>query len=47
MWRTNIVSGDGGKGLLLGAVLYPGVKKNWIYRFGNFMVHEHIVQGVV
>ena len=48
MWRTNIVSGDGGKGLLLSPVLYPGVKKKLvIYRFGNFMVHEHIVQGVV
>ena len=43
MWCTNVVSGDGGKGLLLGAVLYPGVKKMLIYRFGNFVVHEHIV----
>lgn len=42
MWCTNIVSGDGG------ADLYPGVKKKLvIYRFGNFVVHEHIVYGVV
>lgn len=27
MWCTNIISGNSGKGLLLDAVLYPGVKK--------------------